>query len=327
MLRAQLGAGRVAKPPSAPRTSLNRCYPTCIGISGAWPTARGMPRASGPAAAAASGGGDGADAAAAAAHAAAGDDASPLLSATLDEEEAEARAAAAGGRSWGALRPRTRAYRVLGQVNESTKWVVAGLVGVVLVAAHNEWAAWAVVGAVLSSFLCKALKRVINEQRPADARKKDPGMPSSHANSLNFLSVTAAMSLAHHAGGQPAAAALAALTLAAGLFLTWLRVALGYHTWPQVAVGGLLGASTAAAWSAWGSGRAVPALQAWPPGVPLLYVVNAAGVAAFVVRNVLQWRKERQEGAAARGGKARASDADAGQGGGGWAGAPATAAG
>lgn len=53
----------------------------------------------------------------------------------------------------------------------------------VLVAAHNEWAAWAVVGAVLSSFLCKVLKHVINEQRPASARKKDPGMPSSHSNS------------------------------------------------------------------------------------------------------------------------------------------------
>ena len=29
---------------------------------------------------------------------------------------------------------------------------------------------------------------MINEQRPALARKEDPGMPSSHANSLAFLS-------------------------------------------------------------------------------------------------------------------------------------------
>jgi len=36
-----------------------------------------------------------------------------------------------------------------------TKWVVSGLVFVILMAAHNEWAAWAVVGAVLSSFVCK----------------------------------------------------------------------------------------------------------------------------------------------------------------------------
>ena len=29
----------------------------------------------------------------------------------------------------------------------------------------------------------QALKRIINAQRPANARKADPGMPSSHANS------------------------------------------------------------------------------------------------------------------------------------------------
>lgn len=57
----------------------------------------------------------------------------------------------------------------------------------VLLAARNEWAAWAVVGAVLSSFLCKVLKTAINESRPAGARKADPGMPSSHSNSERLL--------------------------------------------------------------------------------------------------------------------------------------------
>mgnify|MGYP001807290281 CR=1 FL=1 len=36
----------------------------------------------------------------------------------------------------------------------------------------------------------QALKYIINEQRPANARKADPGMPSSHANSESGRGVT-----------------------------------------------------------------------------------------------------------------------------------------
>lgn len=35
----------------------------------------------------------------------------------------------------------------------------------------------------------QALKKAINSQRPAFARKQDPGMPSSHASSLAYLAV------------------------------------------------------------------------------------------------------------------------------------------
>ncbi len=73
--------------------------------------------------------------------------------------------------------------RVLSAINESTKWVVSGAVAGVLVWLRNEHAAWAVLGAVLSSFVCKLLKHAINQERPGTAVKTDPGMPSSHANS------------------------------------------------------------------------------------------------------------------------------------------------
>ncbi len=77
-------------------------------------------------------------------------------------------------------------------------------------------------------------------------------------------------------------------------------MALGFHTWPQVIVGGLLGASTAAGWFAWGTGSAVPALCAWPPGIPLLYGATLVGMAAFGVRNVMAWFEERGERRAAK---------------------------
>lgn len=83
---------------------------------------------------------------------------------------------------------------------------------------------------------------------------------------------------------------------------TWLRVALGYHTWPQVLVGAALGASTAAGWFGWGTSSAVPALRAATAGLPALYAVTLAAVAAFAGRNVLQWRRERQSGSGGGGG-------------------------
>ena len=41
----------------------------------------------------------------------------------------------------------------------------------------------------------------------------------------------------------------------------WLRVALGYHTVAQVAVGWVVGGGSAAAWHAWGRRVALPAVR------------------------------------------------------------------
>jgi len=98
---------------------------------------------------------------------------------------------------------------------------------------------------------------------------------------------------------------------------TWLRVALGFHTWPQVVVGGLLGAFTAAGWFAWGTTSAVPALTRWGPGLPLLYASTLIGMVLFAARNVLVWHQERGERRAA---KMRSSE---GGGGDGWTGSAA----
>ncbi|KAF8071016.1 LPPE2 [Scenedesmus sp. PABB004] len=215
-------------------------------------------------------------------------------------------AASGSGSGGGRLRPAQPGAawwreRVLSAVNESTKWAVSTAVLAVLLWHRNAAAAWAVLGAVASSFLCKGLKHSINQERPGGARKTDPGMPSSHANSLCFLAAYSALALVHHApaaGGQAAAAA-AALTLALGVFLTWLRVRLGYHTAPQVLVGAALGAGTAAGWFALGVGAALPALQASPARLAALYGAALLAAGAFAAKNVLAWAREREAGRAA----------------------------
>lgn len=44
-------------------------------------------------------------------------------------------------------------------------------------------------GAVINSGLSVTLKRVLNHQRPVSGLRSDPGMPSSHAQSLFYAAV------------------------------------------------------------------------------------------------------------------------------------------
>ncbi|EPY26160.1 dolichyldiphosphatase [Strigomonas culicis] len=90
----------------------------------------------------------------------------------------------------------------------------------------------------------KVLKRVINQSRPAGARKLNPGMPSNHATALSFLTVLAAYGLL--ADGEPGGATLGpASVVGYSLYATALRVSCGHHTVPQVVVGYLFGAGSA----------------------------------------------------------------------------------
>ena len=82
-------------------------------------------------------------------------------------------------------------------------------------------------------------------------------------------------------------------TQAAAAFLTWLRVAAGYHTVPQVAVGGLAGAAAGAAWLALAQ-WALPAMasDANRGALQALYGLTVAASVLFVAKFAKRWRKE-----------------------------------
>lgn len=82
---------------------------------------------------------------------------------------------------------------------------------------------------------------------------------------------------------------------------TWLRVRLGYHSMPQVAVGYCLGAATAATWHQLGTRHALEALAARPEQRMVLNGCTALAMALFAVRNVLAWFKEYNNSEACRG--------------------------
>ncbi|KAG2450019.1 hypothetical protein HYH02_000123 [Chlamydomonas schloesseri] len=177
--------------------------------------------------------------------------------------------------------PRDGMTAFLATVNDLTKWAVSAAVFAVLLLRRDTAVAWCVLGSIIASFINKALKYVINEQRPANARKADPGMPSSHANSLAFLGVYTALALAQAAAAPTSPAGLgAAGVLALSLFL----VVVGYG----------LGAATAAAWHWAATHHVLAALAARPELRAAVYGCTGVAVALFAVRNVLAWFKEKE---------------------------------
>jgi dolichyldiphosphatase len=184
-------------------------------------------------------------------------------------------------------------------INRATKYAVSlAVVLAVCAAGASPRACWDVAGAVASSAANKALKRLLNHSRPEGAPKADPGMPSSHANSLAFLAATAALEVwrVGGGGGGGTAAALSAALLALGAFLSWLRVRLGFHTPEQVIAGCAFGSVCAVGWHALAP-SALEALTVAAGGseeaaAGLLKGIGAAAGVAFALGNARGWIPE-----------------------------------
>ena len=205
-----------------------------------------------------------------------------------------ARASASAGESSDArARATPRKSAVLSAVNESTKFVVScAALGFLLLNPSIE-TCWALLGSVVNSVNGKILKRILNHERPDGSRKADPGMPSSHATSLSYLSVYGAASLAYFRDAAPALGysgqlAVSACLVVIGMWLSYLRVSTGYHTPPQVVVGYGLGSMTALAWLFVGLKYVKPTLIAHPEMLRVLHslLIIAIGWFAF---SALHW--------------------------------------
>ena len=186
------------------------------------------------------------------------------------------------------VRGPSRKSAVLAAVNESTKFVVSCTALAFLLLNPSAETCWALLGSVVNSINGKILKRILNHERPDGAIKADPGMPSSHATSLSYLSVYGAASLAYFkdaapALGYPAQLAVSAVLVVLGIFLSYLRVKTGYHTPPQVIVGYGLGSSTALAWLFVGLTYVRPLLETNPEMLRVLHslLIIAIGWFAF----------------------------------------------
>lgn len=180
-------------------------------------------------------------------------------------------------------------------LNESTKFVVSATAMVFLMFHPTVETCWCLLGSIVNSVNGKLLKRALNHSRPDGAKKVDPGMPSSHATSLSYLSWYAALAFAF----EPNAFGLATTvtrTLAFGLvslgaFLAYLRVKLGFHTWPQVYVGYGLGSSTAFVWILFGKRYLIQHLARHPERLKNLHACLVVAIGLFAL-SAIKWVKE-----------------------------------
>ncbi|XP_078148834.1 phosphatidic acid phosphatase (PAP2) family protein [Carex rostrata] len=132
-------------------------------------------------------------------------------------------------------------------INKSSKWMVAGLFGLMILWKHDAEVLWAATGSIFNSYISVILKRLLNHERPSGLRS-DPGMPSSHAQSIFYVSVFALLSLMQWLGVNVLTGSLGAVILASGSYFSWLRVSQQLHTANQVLVGALLGTIVSIAW-------------------------------------------------------------------------------
>ncbi|KAL2348552.1 hypothetical protein Fmac_002552 [Flemingia macrophylla] len=135
--------------------------------------------------------------------------------------------------------------------------LVDALSFVFIVARHDAEASWFATGSVLNTLLSVWLKQILNQERPS-ALKSDPGMPSSHAQSIFF----------------PA---------------SYLRVSQQLHTVSQVVVGAIIGSIFSILWYWLWNSFMVDAFVSslW---VRLLVVLGSAGFClGFVLSAIRYW--------------------------------------
>uniref|UniRef100_A0A0D3E2P5 Phosphatidic acid phosphatase type 2/haloperoxidase domain-containing protein n=1 Tax=Brassica oleracea var. oleracea TaxID=109376 RepID=A0A0D3E2P5_BRAOL len=161
----------------------------------------------------------------------------------------------------------------------------------VLLLRHDCASLWAVIGFISNSLLSVTLKRILNQKRPVATSRSDPGMPSSHAQSIFFISLFTLFSVMEWLGTNPLSLFLSGFILGSSHWLLIL-VSQKLHTTSQVVVGAIFGSVYCTLWYiTWRS----LVLQAFASSFPVqiaVFTVAAASALGSAVYVLLNWSKE-----------------------------------
>ncbi|TXG59685.1 hypothetical protein EZV62_014258 [Acer yangbiense] len=208
-------------------------------------------------------------------------------------------------------------------LNRLSKWLVSGLFGALIIGRHDIEALWILMGSILNAMLSIALKRILNQERPVSTLRSDPGMPSSHAQSIFFIFSFAIISSnvlvfrfrflfflnAKHVintcpncpnadavvewmGLNEVSLAISGIALALAIYLTWLRVSQKLHTIPQVVVGAAVGSTFFTLWLLSWNALVMEAFNSslW---VQIIVYLGAAGLClGFLLYVIRNWFKD-----------------------------------
>ncbi|EPS62453.1 hypothetical protein M569_12336 [Genlisea aurea] len=134
-------------------------------------------------------------------------------------------------------------------LNSLSKWLVSGVFVAMILLRHDAEALWGSIGAFINVLLSIQLKIILNQQRPFPNSRADPGMPSSHAQTIFFAVGFLNLTLIEQGGGVNAVTTtLGGLALITGCYFSWLRVSQQFHTVSQVMVGAMLGSVFVVLW-------------------------------------------------------------------------------
>ncbi|MED6181194.1 hypothetical protein PIB30_017168 [Stylosanthes scabra] len=133
-------------------------------------------------------------------------------------------------------------------INRWSKWIVGTFFGgSILLSCNVGEALWIVAGSIMNLFLSIFLKNILNQERPS-ALKSDPGMPSSHAQTMFFTAIFFIFSTVQLLGLNAYTVALSGLYLTCVSYFSYLRVSQQLHTVNQVVVGAAIGSTLSTLW-------------------------------------------------------------------------------
>ncbi|CAN6274770.1 unnamed protein product [Urochloa humidicola] len=133
-------------------------------------------------------------------------------------------------------------------LNCASKWLVAGSYVFAVVWKHDVEIMWVLLGASANYLLSLILKKMLNHGRPAPDLRSDPGMPSSHAQSICYAATLLVLSLYYCLGTNYLTMIIGPATLSMATYLSWLRVPRRLHTLNQVVAGAGVGSAFGALW-------------------------------------------------------------------------------
>ncbi|TKY70420.1 Lipid phosphate phosphatase epsilon 2 [Spatholobus suberectus] len=177
------------------------------------------------------------------------------------------------------------------KLNRLSKWIVASLFGGFILWRHDAEALWFAAGSVLNALLSVWLKHILNQERPSTL-KSDPGMPSSHAQSIFFTVFFVILSSIEWLGLNAFTIAISGLVLTFGSFFSYLRVSQQLHTVSQVVVGAAIGSIFSVLWHWLWNGFMLDAFVSslW---VRIVVVSGSAGLClGFVLFAIRYWLQD-----------------------------------
>ncbi|PUZ77257.1 hypothetical protein GQ55_1G356000 [Panicum hallii var. hallii] len=175
-------------------------------------------------------------------------------------------------------------------LNWVSKWLVAASYVFAGLWKHDVELMWVLLGAAASYLLSLFLKRVLNHERPSDLRS-DPGMPSSHAQSICYAATFLVLSLYHYLGTNYLTMILGPATLSTAFYLSWLRVSRRLHTLNQVMAGAAVGSAFGALWFVLWRSLVQEAIASSPSAKIAAILVSAASCVGVIVYMMGHWVK------------------------------------